>query len=97
MVPPLTPLTAGSGSLVDDIFGNLWVDAKVPPRRWVLLACVAIGVFAGLSLPFSNIGLAATLMLVAAGVLVLVADPAPARAPFTWACAVLCARASRWC
>ena len=85
---PLTPLTAGSGSLVDDVFGKLWVDGKVPPRRWVLLACVAIGVFAGLSLPFSNIGLAATLTLVAAGVLVLVLTR-HRRSPFTWACAVL--------
>ena len=88
VVPPLTPLTAGSGSLVDDIFGTLWVDGKVPPRRWVLMACVAIGVFAGLSLPFSNIGLAATLTLVAAGVLVLVLTR-HRRSAFTWACAVL--------
>jgi hypothetical protein len=54
----------------------------------VLLACIGIGVFAGLSLPFSNIGLAATLTLAAAGVLVLVLTR-HRRSPFTWACAVL--------
>jgi two-component system sensor histidine kinase BaeS len=88
MVPPLKPLTAGSGSIVDDVFGNLWADRGVPPRRWVLLACLAIGVFAGLALPFADVGLAATLVLVASGVLVLVLTR-HRRSPFTWACAAL--------
>ena len=58
------------------------------PRRWVLLACLAIGLFAGLTLPYTNLGLAATLVLVASGVLVLVLTR-HRRSPFTWACAVL--------
>ena len=69
-------------------FGNLWVDRGVPPRRWVLLACIAIGLFAGWTVPDSNLGLAVTLMLVASGALVLTLTR-HRRSPFTWACAVL--------
>ena len=65
MVPPLSapapPRPATSDSMVDSSFGNLWVDRGVPPRRWVLLACIAIGLFAGWTVPDSNLGLAATL------------------------------------
>jgi hypothetical protein len=91
-VPPAPPIpaprTAGSGSLVDDTFGSWWADKGVPARRWVLLACLGIGVFAGWTLPDTELGLAATLVLVASGVLVLVLTR-HRRSPFTWACAVL--------
>ena len=86
--PSPTARTAGSGSLVDDTFGSLWADRGVPPLRWVLLACLGIGLFAALTLPDANLGLAATLVLVASGVLVLVLTR-HRRSPFTWACAVL--------
>ncbi len=89
-VPPLPPAAtrpAGSGSLVDDTFRTVWPDG-VPPLRWVLLACLAIGLFAALTLPDANLGLAATLVLVASGVLVLVLTR-HRRSPFTWACALL--------
>ncbi len=85
---PMAPRTAGSGSLVDDTFGSFWADKGVPARRWVLLACLGIGVFAGWTLPNTELGLAATLVLVASGVLVLVLTR-HLRSPFTWACAVL--------
>ncbi len=84
--PPVR--TAGSGSVVDDVFGTLWVDRGVPPLRWVVLACLGIGVFAGWTLPYANVGLAATLVLVASGVLVLLLTR-HRRSPFTWTCAVL--------
>ncbi len=88
MAPPAAPLTSGSGSLVDDTFGSFWVDRSVPPRRWVVLACLGIGVFAGVTLPFARIGLAASMVLVAAGVLVLTLTR-HRRSPFTWASAGL--------
>jgi two-component system, OmpR family, sensor histidine kinase BaeS len=88
-VPPVTRTAgSGSGSLMDDVFGGLWIDHGVPARRWVLLACLAIGLFAGWTLPNTELGLAATLVLVASGALVLVLTRYRL-SPFTWACAVL--------
>ncbi len=84
---PARPVPAGS--LVDDSFSSFWPDRGVPARTRVFVACVAIGVFAGLTLPFANPGLAAGLVLVAAGVLVLSISRFR-REWFTWACAVLC-------
>ena len=49
-----------------------------------------IGVFAGLSIPYVNAGLAVTLMLLASGLLVLWVSR-HRRSPFTWACAALAA------
>jgi signal transduction histidine kinase len=96
VTPPATPpATSRSGtaaapttSLVDAAFGSLWVDRGVPARRGVLLTCLGIGVFAGLTLPFVPPGLAAALVLLAAGVLVLRLT-ARRPSPFTWACAAL--------
>ena len=47
--PPQRPVP--TSSVVDLSFGSLWADRGVPGRRGVLLACVAVGVFAGLTLP----------------------------------------------
>jgi signal transduction histidine kinase len=88
IVPPAPTRAAGSGSLVDDTFGSFWADQGVPPRRWVLLACLGIGLFAGWTLPNTNLGLAATVVLMASGALVLVLTR-HRRSPFTWACAGL--------
>ncbi len=60
VVPPVPVRTAGSGSLVDDVFGSVWVDRGVPAGRWVLLACLAIGLFAAFTIPDANLGLAVT-------------------------------------
>lgn len=86
--PPPAVVRPGSGSLVDDLFGNSWRDAGVPARKSLLLAAAGIGVFAGLTLPYADLGLAFTLVLLAAGVLVLVVTR-HRRDWFTWACAVL--------
>ena len=85
-------MTAGvpTESVVDAAFGSLWRERGIPARRDVLLACVGIGVFAGLSIPYNNAGLAMTLMLLASGLLVLWVSK-HRRSPFTWACAVLAA------
>jgi signal transduction histidine kinase len=85
-----TPGALGSASVVDSSFGALWADPGVQGRRGVLLACVAIGVFAGVSLPEENIGLATTLVLLASGLLVLGVS-VHRGSPFTWACAALAA------
>jgi hypothetical protein len=74
--------------MVDDLFGNVWVDRGVPARRWVLVTCLAIGLFAGWTQPDTELGLAFTTMLLASGALVLVLTR-HRRSAFTWACAVL--------
>ena len=76
--------------IVDAAFGSLWPERGLPARRDVLLACLGIGVFAGLSIPYVNAGLAVTLMLLASGLLVLWVSR-HRRSPFTWACAALAA------
>jgi hypothetical protein len=81
VVPPRSTVDAG--------FGDIWPDRGIPGRRGVLVACLTIGVVAGLTLPFANAGLAAALVLVASGVLVLRISRFR-RSPFTWACALLC-------
>jgi two-component system sensor histidine kinase BaeS len=79
-----------TASLVDDSFGGLWRDAGVPGRRGVLVSCLGIGVFAGLTLPFARPGLAAALVLLASGGLVLWLSR-HRLSRFTWACAGLSA------
>jgi hypothetical protein len=95
-VPPAGPAPhpaanqAGTApvSVVDAGFGSTWPDSGTPARRDVLLGCAAVGLFAGLSLPEAGPGLATTLMLLAAGALVLRVSR-HRRSPFTWACAAL--------
>ena len=87
-MPP--PVTRPGGSGIEVSLGSLWPDRDLPARRGVLLACLGIGVFAGLTLPDTDLGLATTLVLLASGVLVL-ALSRHRREPFTWACAVLAA------
>ena len=85
---PTATTVAPSSSILDDIFGSLWPERDLPPRRGVLAGSLAIGVFAGLALPFARIGLGTTLVLLASGGLVLWLSQ-HRRTPFTWACAGL--------
>jgi len=91
---PAHPMTAptglGTASVVDTAFGSAWRDTGTPARREVLLACVGIGVFAGLTIPYANAGLATALVLLASGLLVLWVSR-HRQSPFTWACAALSA------
>ncbi len=88
--PPVPAVTGQSStSLVEVSFGSWWPETDVAGRRGVLLACVGIGVFAGLTLPDSRVGLATALVLLASGVLVL--SVSTRRGPFTWTCAALAA------
>ncbi len=90
--PVARPMTSGvpTESVVGAAFGSVWREVDLPARRDVLLACVGIGIFAGLSIPYNNAGLAMTLMLLASGLLVLWVSKYR-RSPFTWACAALAA------
>jgi two-component system sensor histidine kinase BaeS len=86
---PAAPLAGlGTVSVVDASFGSLWPEKALSGKPGVLLACAGIGVFAGLTLPNARVGLAAALMLLASGVLVLAVSK-NRRSPFTWACAAL--------
>ena len=82
------PRPLATGSVVDTAFGSTWPDTGTPARREVLLGCVGIGIFAGLSIPYANAGLALALVLLASGLLVLWVSRHRA-SPFTWACAAL--------
>ncbi len=86
---PTRPADRISTSVVDAAFGSVWPDLGTPARRGLLLACVAIGAVAGLSIPYESVGLATALVLLASGLLVLGVSRFR-RSPFTWACAVLC-------
>lgn len=100
MSPAMNPPTVTPGpapatrlatpSVVDVSFGSLWPDTGVPARRGVLLACVGVGVFAGVFLPGERVGLATALMLLASGALVLSVSR-HRRSAYTWTCAALCA------
>jgi two-component system sensor histidine kinase BaeS len=86
-LPPPTQVVVPT-SLVDATFGQTWREDDLPARRGVLLACLAIGVFAGLTLPFNAPGLAASLVLIASGGLVLALSRT--RDWFSWTSTVLC-------
>ncbi len=82
------PTGAPSTSLTGDAFGSFWPERDLAPRKGVLLGSLGVGVFAGLSVPFHRPGLAAALVLLAAGGLVLLLTR-HRRSAFTWACAGL--------
>ncbi len=84
------PVTASraSTSVVDVSFGSFWPDRLVAARPDVLLSCVGIGIFAGLTVPFARVGLAVAIVLLASGVVVLSVSR-HRRSPFTWTCAGL--------
>jgi two-component system sensor histidine kinase BaeS len=88
--PPLGSGGFGDASVVDSSFGPLWPEDRLPGRRDILLACLGIGLFAGLTVPDAKIGLGFALTLLASGLLVLAVSK-HRRSPFTWACAALAA------
>ncbi len=86
--PPPPPVVAPR-PLLDELFGAFWPDVGTPGRPRVLLGAVAVGVLAGLVLPFRDLGLGTFLVLLTAGGVVLAAAR-HRRDPFTLACAGLC-------
>jgi len=88
--PPYASRPATSpGPLMADLFGRFWPEEGLPARRGVLLACIGVGVLAGLVLPERDLGLGTFLVLMAAGATVFYAARNH-RDPFTLACAGLC-------
>lgn len=88
--PPYASRPATSpGPLMADVFGRFWPEEGLPARSGVLLACVGVGVLAGLVLPERDLGLGTFLVLMAAGATVFYAAK-NRRDPFTLACAGLC-------
>jgi hypothetical protein len=73
--------------LIDSLFGRFWPDVEGSHLRLVV-ASVAVGVLAGLVLPFRAYGLALFLVVVAAGATVAYAAQ-HRRDPFTLICLVL--------
>ncbi|CAA9414326.1 DUF4153 domain-containing protein, partial [uncultured Nocardioides sp.] len=77
-------------SILSPIFGSFWPEDGVPARRDLVLASAAVGVLAGVLLPFRAPGLAMFLMLLAATGTVAYAAR-HRREPFTLACLAGCA------
>ena len=57
--------------LMDTVFGAFWPERDGTPRPRVLLAAAGIGLLAALTLPYHDIGLAAYVVLLLSGALVL--------------------------
>jgi two-component system sensor histidine kinase BaeS len=76
-------------STLELMFGDFWPDRGLPGSVRVLLGAVAVGVLAGLVLPFRDLGLGTFSVVLAAGGLALAASR-HRRDPFTLTCAGLC-------
>lgn len=88
--PPPPPTTAVPlPSMTDSLFGRFWRDPGVAGRPRLLAWAAAVGLLAGIALPFNDFGLGTFAVLMAAGLLMFFASPRR-REPFTIACAVLC-------
>ncbi|WP_182380104.1 DUF4153 domain-containing protein [Nocardioides sp. WS12] len=105
---PAGPWTSTSAQvaarpLLDDLFGTLWTDRGTPGRLGLLAAALGVGVFAAVVFPERSLGLGTSLVLLAAGVVVMTAS-IRRREPFTMTCGALCAllalvptvRAAEW-
>lgn len=78
-----------TGNLADDVFGGRWPD-RAPARPAALLACLGVGLLGAVALPFATPGLGATLVLLAAGAVVVWLSPRR-REPYVVASAAVCA------
>lgn len=74
---------------LDPLFGRFWPEANLPGSPRALLACLGVGVLAGVILPFRGLGIGTFLVLLAAGGVIL-GFSVNRRSPFTLSCAGLC-------
>lgn len=74
---------------MDALFGAFWPERTVTGSARAVLAAVAVGVLAGLVLPFRGLGVGTFVVLLACGGAVL-ATAVHRRTPFTLACSALC-------
>jgi signal transduction histidine kinase len=86
--PVETPVHA-QPSAMDALFGRLWPDTGVPGDVRAVLASLAVGLLAGIVVPFRDHGIGTLAVLLAAGGVIL-GFSVNRRSPFTLACAVLC-------
>lgn len=77
-------------SVLDDLFGRAWPDRGVPARLGVLLGAVGVGLLAAVVLPFRDLGAGTSLVLLAAGAVVLAASTHRGDR-FVQVCGLLCA------
>lgn len=97
------PAQVAARPLLDDLFGTLWTDRGTPGRLGLVAAALGVGVFAAVVFPDRALGLGTSLVLLAAGVVVMCASTRR-REPFTMTCGALCAllavvptvRAAEW-
>ncbi len=75
--------------ITDSIFGELWPERSLPGNTRVLLGALGVGVLAGIVLPYRDLGLGVSVVLVAAGG-VLLASSRYRSDRFTLTCAALC-------
>ncbi|MFW6866336.1 DUF4153 domain-containing protein [Nocardioides sp. CPCC 206347] len=86
---PWTASRVAPTSLLDDLFGALWTDRGTPGRLGLLAAALGVGVFAAVVFPERSLGLGTSLVLLAAGAVVMTASTRR-REPFTMTCGALC-------
>ena len=97
-LPPAGAAYAGPGrspgpppeSAMDALFGSFWPEVAMPGNVRAVLASLGAGLLAAIVLPFRDAGTGTTLVLLAAGGVVL-GSSVNRRSPFTLTCAVLCA------
>ncbi len=89
--PAQQPATApvSPPPLIDPLFGAFWREDNLPGRRDLVGAALAVGVLAGVVLPFRDLGVAMFLVLVS-GTATLAYAARHRRDPFTMACLVGC-------
>lgn len=85
--PPASPVQARSDT--DTLFGSFWPERDLPGSPRIFLASLGVGLLAAVVLPYRDLGLGTTLVLLAAGA-TIVSAAKNRRDPFTLTCAALC-------
>ena len=88
MTSPVTPPPPKPTSTAEWLFGDVWPERDLPPNVPILAGAIGVGLFAGVVLPFRDLGLAMFLVMLAAGG-VLFAASRRRRERFTMICAAL--------
>lgn len=73
--------------VIDGLFGALWPERDVPGRPGLLAASAGVGLLAALVLPFRDLGIGTTVVILAAGATLAAATRR--RSPVTAGCGVL--------
>jgi len=87
--PPPVPGRSAVPTLTDTVFGDVWPERALQGNVAVLVSAFAVGVLAGVVLPFRDLGSGVFLVLVAAGGVLFTASR-HRRDPFTRTAAALC-------